>query len=96
MGIDEILKEKREEILRIARKHGVGRISIFGSFARGEATEDSDIDLLIDVQGPTPPWFPGGLVADLEELLGRRVDVVEADAIREGMRARILKEAVLL
>jgi predicted nucleotidyltransferase len=96
MGIDEILKEKREEIVRIARKHGVGRISIFGSFARGEATEDSDIDLLIDVQGPTPPWFPGGLVADLEELLGRRVDVVEADAIREGMRARILKEAVLL
>jgi len=96
MGIDEILKEKREEILRIARKHGVGRISIFGSFARGEATEDSDIDLLIDVQGPTPPWFPGGLVADLEELLGRRVDVVEADAIRECMRARILKEAVLL
>lgn len=96
MGIDEILKDKREEILRIARKHGVGRISIFGSFARGEATEDSDIDLLIDVQGPTPPWFPGGLVADLEELLGRRVDVVEADAIREGMRPRILKEAVLL
>jgi uncharacterized protein len=96
MGIDEILKEKRDEILRIARKHGVGRISIFGSFARGEATEDSDIDLLIDVQGPTPPWFPGGLVADLEELLGRRVDVVEADAIREGMRARILKEAVML
>ena len=96
MGIDEIPKEEREEILRIARKHGVGRISIFGSFARGEATEDSDLDLLIDVQGPTPPWFPGGLVADLEELLGRRVDVVEADAIREGMRARILKEAVLL
>ena len=96
MGIDEILKEKREEILRIARRHGVGRISIFGSFARGEATEHSDIDLLIEVQGPTPPWFPGGLVADLEELLGRRVDVVEADAIREGMRARILKEAVLL
>ena len=96
MGIDEILKEKREEILRIARKHGVGRISIFGSFARGEATEDSDIDLLIDVQGPTPPWFPGGLVADLEELLGRRVDVVEADAIRDGMRTRILKEAIRL
>ena len=96
MGIDEILKEKREEILRIARKHGVGRISIFGSFARGEATEDSDIDLLIDVEGPTPPWFPGGLVADLEELLGRRVDVVEADAIRDGMRTRILKEAILL
>jgi predicted nucleotidyltransferase len=96
MGSDEILKEKREEILRIARKHGVGRISIFGSFARGEATEKSDIELLIDVEGPTPSWFPGGLVADLEELLGRRVVVVEADAVREGMRTRILKEAILL
>jgi len=96
MGIEELLKEKREAMLRIAQKHGVGRVRIFGSVARGEATEDSDIDLLIDVAGPTPPWFPGGLVADLEALLGRRVDVVEPDAIREGMRRRILEEAVPL
>ena len=96
MGIDEILKEKREEIVRIARKHGVAKVQVFGSVARGEANESSDIDFLIEVAGPTPPWFPGGLVADLEELLGRRVDVVEPDAIREGMRKRILEEAVLL
>lgn len=96
MGIEELLKEMRGEILRISRKHGVGRVRIFGSVARSEATEDSDIDLLIDIEGPPPPWFPGGLVADLEALLGRRVDVVEPEAIREGMRSNILKEAMNL
>ncbi len=87
MGIDDTLKPKREEILRIARKHGV---------ARGEADESSDLDFLIEVGGPTPPWFPGGLVADLETLLGRRVDVIESDALQGDTRARILREAVPL
>jgi len=96
MGIVEILKAKRGEILRLAREHGVTRVRVFGSVARGDATADSDIDLLIDVEGPTPPWFPGGLVADLEALLGRRVDLVEPDALRESVRARVLQEAVLL
>jgi predicted nucleotidyltransferase len=96
MGLNELLKDKREEILRIAAKHGVRNIRVFGSVVRGEATDSSDIDLLIEVKGPTPPWFPGGLVADLEDLLGRNVDVVEPDAIREGMRRRILEEAVPL
>ena len=72
------------------------RIIVFGSFARGEADESSDLDLPIEVEGPTPPWFPGGLVADLEALLGRRVDVIEPDALREGMRTRVLQEAVPL
>ncbi len=93
MGIDE-LKQKREEILRIAAKHGVKAVRVFGSVARGEAGEDSDIDFLIEVGGPTTPWFPGGLVADLEELLGRRVSVIEPDAVREPLRNAILKEAV--
>ena len=96
MGIDDVLKPKRQEILRIARKHGVARVRVFGSFARGEANESRDLDLLIEVEGSTPPWFPGGLVADLEALLGRRVDVTEPGALREGMRARVLREAVPL
>jgi predicted nucleotidyltransferase len=94
MGIEEILKEKREEILRIAQKHGVGKVKVFGSVARGEAGPESDVDLLIEVTGPRTPWFPGGLVADLEELLGRRVSVIEAEAIREPLRQRIINEAV--
>jgi predicted nucleotidyltransferase len=91
--MDPLLRQHREEILRIARKHGVHRIRVFGSFAREQARPDSDVDLLIDVQGPTPPWFPGGLVAELEAFLGRRVDVVEPSALRPELRSRVLEEA---
>ena len=96
MGIDQLLREKRENVLRIAAKHGVSSVRVFGSMARGEGGPESDVDLLVEVNGPTTPWFPGGLVAELEELLGRRVDVVEPDAIRESLRQRVLEEAVPL
>jgi hypothetical protein len=96
MGIEELLRAHRADILRIARLHGVTRIRVFGSVARGDATPDSDIDLLIDVEGPTTPWFPGGLIADLEALLGRRVDVVEPAALRTELRDHVLAEAVPL
>jgi len=94
MDIQELLREKRDDILQIASKHGVTHIRIFGSAARGRSREDSDIDFLIEVNGPTTPWFPGSLVADFEKLLGRHVDVVEPDAIRKPLRQRILEEAV--
>ncbi len=96
MEIDNLLKEKREEILRIAAKHGVARIRVFGSAARGESSEASDIDLLVEVTGPTTPWFPGGVVVELEQFLGRRVDIVELDAIREPLCQTILQEAIPL
>jgi len=96
MGIDELLGEKREEILNIATRHGVKVVRVFGSVARGEADEGSDIDFLIEVGGPTTPWFPGGLVADLQQLLGRRVSVIEADALRDSLREHILAEAIPL
>lgn len=96
MKLDESIQTRREMILQIARRHGVGQVWVFGSVARGETTENSDLDLLIDVTGPTPPWFPGGLVAELEALLGRRVDVVEPDALRKELRDRVLQEAAPL
>jgi len=96
MGVDAVLHEKREEIFRIANKHGVNNIRVFGSAARGESRVDSDIDFLIEVGGPTSPWFPGGLVAELEDLLGRHVDVVEPDAIKESLRESVLSGAVSL
>ena len=96
MDTRDLLMPRREEILRIAARHGVKAVRVFGSVARGEAGSDSDVDLLIEVGGETTPWFPGGLVAELEQLLGRRVDVVEADALREPMRHSVLGEAVPL
>jgi predicted nucleotidyltransferase len=93
MGIDELVKAKREQILQIAAKHGARNVRVFGSVAHGEAGPESDVDLLVDV-GPDPsPFFPGGLLADLEELLGRRVDVLTENALHWYIRDRILREA---
>ena len=72
MSTDELLKEKREEILRTASKHGARNVRVFGSVARGEDRPDSDVDLLVEVGPDRTPFFPGGLIADLEELLGKR------------------------
>lgn len=93
MSIHDLLREKREEILRIAEQHGAYNVRVFGSVVRGEESEGSDVDLLVKV-GPNPSsWFPAGLILDLEELLGRKVDVVTEDGIYWLLRRRILKEA---
>ena len=94
--IERLLRERRSEILEIAARHGAVNLRLFGSAARGEAGPDSDVDLLIDVREPVSPWFPGGLIADLEELLGRRVDVVEEAALRPILRPYVLRDAVRL
>ena len=91
--LEDLVRLKRDEILEIARRHGAGNVRVFGSVARGESGPDSDLDLLIDIVGPTTSWFPGGLLVDLEELLGRRVDVVEASALHRRIRDRVLAEA---
>ena len=91
--IEDLLREKRDEILRIAEKHGARNVRIFGSVAHREASEASDIDLLVDTTEQTSPWFPAGLAAELEELLGRRVDVVTSSGLYWLLRRRILKEA---
>jgi uncharacterized protein len=93
MGIDEILGPKREQIREIAAKHGVTSIRVFGSVARGEAGPESDVDFLIETGERVTPWFPGGLIADLEDLLGRHVDVAEPDVLHPHVRDRVLAEA---
>lgn len=96
MGIDEVLKDKREDVLRIASKHGAKNIRVFGSVARGQAGPESDIDLLVDLGPKLSPFFPGGLVTDLEDVLGRQVQVVTEQGLHWYIRERILKEAVPL
>ncbi|RRR70886.1 MAG: DNA polymerase subunit beta [Candidatus Viridilinea halotolerans] len=93
MDTQNILQAHREAIALIARRHGVTRIRVFGSVARGEATAQSDLDLLIETGPETSAWFPAGLILELEQLLGRRVDVVTERALHPAIRERVLQEA---
>src|SRR5689334_15292291 len=93
MSLEQLLHEKRAEIERIAARHGVVRLRVFGSAARGEATAESDLDLLVETGAVTSPWFPAGLIIDLEALLGRRVEIVTERALRPELRESVLHDA---
>ncbi len=93
MDIRQVLKDKRDDIQRIAAKHGAYNIRIFGSVPRGEARPDSDIDFLVDVGPGRSAFFPAGLSADLEDLLGCKVDVLTENGLHWYIRERVLKEA---
>jgi len=94
MGIKELLKEKREEILRIAAKHGARNVRVFGSVARDEANEGSDIDLLVELEPGRSLMDHAALWLELQQAVGRRVDVVSDRGIKPRMRERVLREAV--
>jgi len=93
MTTEQLVKRKREEILRVSAQHGARNVRIFGSVARGEADETSDIDFLVEMEPGRSLLDLGGLHADLEALLGRKVDVVTDGGIYWLLRRRILKEA---
>jgi len=93
MGVEDLLKEKREEVLDIAAKHGARNIRVFGSVARGEAHESSDIDLLVDMEPDRSLLDVTTFLADVRDLLGRKVDVVGEKGLYWLIRRRILKEA---
>ncbi len=93
MTTSDVLRARREEVLRIAERHGARNVRVFGSVARGEASENSDVDLLVSTRGETSPWFPAALVAELERVLERNVDVVTEDGLYWLLRRRILREA---
>ena len=95
--LEDVVRVRREEILRIAEQHGARNVRLFGSVVRGEAGPHSDVDLLVDVGEQPSPWFPAGLILDLEDLLGRRVDVVTAlERVHPLVREQIAREAVPL
>jgi uncharacterized protein len=96
MRLERLLLEKRDDIKRIAARHGAYNLRVFGSVARGEARPESDIDFLIDVGPTTSSWFPAGLILDLEDLLGRRVEVVTEKALNPDLRDHVLREAIPL
>ncbi len=96
MGVLELLRQRRHEILKLASQHGAHNVRVFGSAARGEADGDSDIDFLVELEPGRTLFDLGGLLMDLQDLLGRKVDVVTDDSIYWLLRRRILKEAVSL
>jgi hypothetical protein len=96
MRISELLQEKREEILRIAAEHGARNIRVFGSAARGEAGPESDIDFLIELEPDRSLLDHVALLQDLEDALGRKVDVVTEKGLHWYIRDRVKREAVPL
>jgi hypothetical protein len=97
MLLRDLLLERRDRILEIADRHGAFNVRVFGSVARGEETPESDIDFLIDYDiDRVSPWFPVGLIHDLQDLLGREVDVVTEGGLKPRARDRVLRDCVLL
>ena len=96
MGLKELIEEHREKIFALAGQYGASHVRLFGSIAHGSADEKSDIDFLVDLEPGRSLFDLGGLLFDLEKLLGRKVDVVTPAGLRPRIRQRVLKEAVEL
>jgi predicted nucleotidyltransferase len=96
MEIDKVLKDKREEIMRIAASYGARNVWVFGSRARGEAGPGSDLDILVELDPGRSLLDIIAIKQDLEDLLGCEVDVVTEAAISPYIREQVLKEAVSL
>ena len=96
MTLEELLKAKREEILHVCAKYGARNVRVFGSTARGEADEESDIDFLVEMEAGRSLFDLGGLQYELEQLLGCPVDVVTERGLKARIRERILRETVPL
>jgi predicted nucleotidyltransferase len=91
-----LLKNKRQQILRVAERYGARNVRVFGSAARGEADDASDIDFLVELEAGRSLFDLGGLLTELQELLGCKVDVVTEKSLRARIRERVLREAIPL
>ncbi len=94
MKID--IEEKKRKILPVLQRYGVKRIGLFGSCVRGEMREDSDIDILVEIEKDISLLDFIGIKLEIEETLGRNVDLVEYCTIKPLLRERILKEQVVV
>jgi uncharacterized protein len=93
MDLRNLVKQKRHEILKIAARHGASNVRIFGSVARGEADEKSDIDILVTFNSNVNLLDHAALMLDLEALLGCKVDVVNEKGLRPRMKETVLQDA---
>ena len=93
MTIYEVIAVHRKEILAIAARNGARNLRVFGSVARGEADEDSDVDFLVEMEPGRTLFDVGGLVYELMELLSCSVDVVTEGGLRGRFKDRVLRDA---
>jgi hypothetical protein len=93
MDAEQILKQKRDDILKIASRYGAKKIRVFGSVVRGEDRPDSDVDFLVDLEEGRSLMDLGGLLMDLQKLLGRNVDVVTEKGLHWYIKDQVLHEA---
>jgi uncharacterized protein len=93
MTLLEEVQSKREEILQLAVRRGARNVRLFGSVARNEAGPNSDVDFLVDLEPGRSLLDLGGLLMDLQNLLGRQVDVITEAGLRPRLRPLVLKEA---
>jgi len=93
MTLLEQVQSKREDILRLAARRGARNVRLFGSVARNEAGPDSDVDFLVDLEPGRSLLDLGGLLMDLQELMGCKVDVVTETGLRPRLRPRVLRDA---
>ena len=96
MTLQELRTSKRDEIMRLAAKYGARNVRVFGSLARNENDERSDIDFLVDLEPGRSLFDLGGLLMALQELLGAEVDVVTEKGLRPRIREQVLADAVTL
>jgi uncharacterized protein len=90
----DLLKQHRAEVLQLATAYGASDVRVFGSVARGDDDETSDIDLLVRMAPGRSVFDIGGLLMDLQELLGRRVDIVTERGLRPRIRAQVVRDAI--
>ncbi|NAZ24134.1 MAG: hypothetical protein GU357_00025 [Thermofilum sp.] len=86
------MEDLKKIIVPVLRRHGVRRAAVFGSFARGEAREDSDLDIIVEFEGGRSLLDLAGLKVELEDVLGRRVDIVTYGSLHPLLRERVLME----
>jgi hypothetical protein len=91
-----VIEAHREELRSLARRYGLRSIKVFGSMARSDADESSDVDLLVETTPGTSGFVLGALLMDAQDILGRRVDVVTEKSLHPLMRERVLNEALPL
>jgi predicted nucleotidyltransferase len=93
VGISEIIGDNKNQILSLASKYGASNVRVFGSVAEGTADKDSDIDFLVDLEKGRSLFDLGGLLMDLQDLLGRSVDVLTENGLHWYIKERVLSEA---